>query len=145
MLDENVTVRKALDLPQTKQFTRIPVYREGIDDISGKVIKKDLYEAERSGHGDDPVSKYAVPIMRVSEKLPVQQLLDNFIKNKVHLCMVEDEFGQTVGIVTLEDAIETLLGREIVDESDTVEDMQKLAKGKYRERLREEKQKQNMD
>ena len=145
MLDENVTVREALELPQTKQFTRIPVFREGIDDITGKVIRKDLYEAERSGHGDDPVSKYAVPIMRVSEKLPVQQLLDHFIKNKVHLCMVEDEFGQTVGIVTLEDAIETLLGREIVDESDQVEDMQKFAKGKYRDRLREEKKKQNLD
>ena len=145
MLDENITVREALELPQTKQFTRIPTYREGIDDITGKVIRKDLYEAERAGHGDDPISKYAVPIMRVSEKLPVQQLLDHFIKNKAHLCMVEDEFGQTVGIVTLEDAIETLLGREIVDESDQVEDMQKLAKGKYRDRLREEKKKQNLE
>ena len=145
MLDENVSVREALGFPETKQFTRIPVFREGIDDITGKVIRKDLYEAERSGHGDDPISKYAVPIMRVSEKLPVQQLLDHFIKNKVHLCMVEDEFGQTVGIVTLEDAIETLLGREIVDESDQVEDMQKLAKGKYRDRLREENQKKNVD
>ena len=52
------------------------------------------------------------------------------IKNHVHLCLVEDEFGQTAGIVTLEDAIETLLGREIVDESDTVEDMQELARNK---------------
>ena len=145
MLDEGITVHDALELQQTKQFTRIPTFREGVDDITGKVITKDLYEAERSGHGDDPISKYAVPIMRVSEKLPVQQLLDHFIKNKVHLCMVEDEFGQTVGIVTLEDAIETLLGREIVDESDQVEDMQKLAKGKYRNRLREEKRKQNLD
>ena len=69
----------------------------------------------------------------------MQQLLDRFIKNQAHLVLVEDEFGQTSGIVTLEDAIETLLGREIVDESDTVADMQELARDKYRQRLRETK------
>lgn len=135
-LHENITVTEALDHPQTKQFTRMPVYRDGIDDITGKVIKRDLFEAERAGKGSATISDYAIPIIRVSEKLPVQQLLDMFIKHRAHLFLVEDEFGQTAGIVTLEDAIETLLGREIVDESDTVEDMQELARGKYRERLR---------
>ena len=56
----------------------------------------------------------------------------------LQLFLVEDQFGQTVGVVTLEDAIETLLGREIVDESDQVEDMQKLAKANYRDRLRKD-------
>jgi len=139
MLDEKMTVTEVLDHPQTKQFTRIPIYRDSIDDIRGKVIKRDLFEAERSGHGAESVSNYVKPINRVSEKLPVQKLLDMFIKNRVHLFLVEDEFGQTAGIVTLEDAIETLLGREIIDESDTVEDMQELARGKYRERLRTNK------
>jgi len=55
------------------------------------------------------------------------------------VCRVRDGIGETTGIVTLEDAIETLLGREIVDESDTVEDMQELARRKYRERLRDDK------
>jgi len=71
--------------------------------------------------------------------LPVQQLLDLFIKKREHLFLVEDQFGQTEGIVTLEDAIETMLGREIVDETDTVEDMQALAKTQYRDRLRQDK------
>ena len=61
------------------------------------------------------------------------------IKHHAHIFLVEDEFGQTSGVVTLEDAIETLLGREIVDESDKVEDMQALAKAKYRKRLRGER------
>ena len=70
----------------------------------------------------------------------MHRLLDEFIRRRAHLFLVEDEFGQTTGIVTLEDAIETMLGREIVDESDSVEDMQKLAREKYRERLRGIKQ-----
>ena len=142
MLDENTTVTEALDHPQSAQFTRIPIYGESSDQITGKVLKHDLFEAERAGHGSDPIKKYLKKIVRVSEKLPVQQLLDMFIKHHMHLFLVEDEFGQTAGVVTLEDAIETLLGREIVDESDVFEDMQELARGKYRERLRQDKQKQ---
>lgn len=139
MLDQDMTVTEALDHPLTKQFSRIPLYRDSTDDITGKVIKHDLFEAERTGHGASSISDYAIPIARVSEKLPVQQLLDMFIKSHAHLFLVEDEFGQTSGIVTLEDAIETLLGREILDESDTVKDMQELARGKYRDRLRSDK------
>ena len=143
MLDQNLAVTEALDQEKTRQFTRMPIYGENIDDITGKVIRRDLFEAERAGHGSEPIKNFAKEVIRVSEKLPVQQLLDLFIKNRAHLFLVEDEFGQTSGIVTLEDAIETLLGREIVDESDTVEDMQALARGKYRQRLLEEKHKQN--
>ena len=145
-MENNVSVREALDMPLTKKFSRIPIYHSGIDDITGKVLRNDLYEAERNGHGDEPIAQFAKPITRVSEKLPIQNLMDRFIKNRAHLCLVEDEFGQTAGIVTLEDAIETLLGREIVDESDIAEDMQALARGKYRDRLRNiEEQESSLD
>jgi CBS domain containing-hemolysin-like protein len=123
----------------------MPIYGEGFDDIKGKVIRADLFEAERAGQGSEPIKNLAKKIMRVSEKLPVQQLIDLFIRNRVHLVLVEDEFGQTAGIVTLEDAIETMLGREILDERDTVEDMQALARGKYRQRLRAQKQEQDLE
>ncbi len=139
MLPFNMTIKEALDNPQTRQFTRMPVYGENIDDIQGKVIRADLYEAERSGKGNERISSIMKPVFRVSEKMPVQSLLDAFIKQRAHLFLVEDEFGQAAGVVTLEDAIETLLGREIVDETDKVEDMQALARSKYRKRLRDEK------
>jgi CBS domain containing-hemolysin-like protein len=142
MFDESTSVTDALNAPRTREFTRMPIYQGNPENITGKVIKHDLFVAERSGHGSAPISDYAKKIHRVSEKLPVQQLLDLFIKHRAHLFLVEDEFGQTAGIVTLEDAIETLLGREIVDESDRVEDLQALAKGKYRERLRQDEQNQ---
>jgi CBS domain containing-hemolysin-like protein len=119
----------------------MPIYGQGRDDITGKVIRGDLFEAERNGQGGEPIKRFARDILRVSEKLPVQKLLDLFIKHHMHLCLVEDEFGQPAGIVTLEDAIETVLGREIMDERDTVADMQALARGRYRERLRAEKTK----
>lgn len=139
MLNRDMTVTEALDHPRTRQFSRMPVYGDNADDIIGKVIKRDLFQAERAGHGDARVGQYRQPIARVSEKLPVQQLLDQFIKHRAHLFLVEDEFGQNSGVVTLEDAIETLLGREIIDESDTVEDMQALARDRHRKQLRSQK------
>jgi len=139
MLDESITVAEALDHPKTRQFTRIPIFAKHMDDVTGKVIRVDLFEAERAGKGDQPIKSIALELMRVSEKLPVQNLLDTLIKNRMHIVLVEDEFGQTAGVVTLEDAIETLLGREILDESDTVADMQEMARDKYRARLRDAK------
>ncbi|MGV6816048.1 MAG: CNNM domain-containing protein [Thiotrichales bacterium] len=140
MLQKDQTVSEALDQSQTNQFSRMPVYGQTKDEILGKVLRRDLYQAERAGQGNEPVENYIIPIGRVSEKLPVQHLLDMFIRQHDHMVLVEDEFGQTAGIVTLEDAIETLLGREIIDETDAVADMQALARDKYRERLRTDKE-----
>jgi CBS domain containing-hemolysin-like protein len=135
-LPQTTTVAAALEQHKTEEFTRIPIYRDSLDHIVGMVINRDLYKADRAGEGEQPLTRYATPLHRVSEKLPVQKLLDVFVTRGEHLFLVEDEFGQTAGIVSLEDAIETLLGREIVDESDTVTDLQQLAKQRYRQRLR---------
>jgi len=139
-LDENTTVSNALEDLKTRQYSRLPVFKENHDEITGLVTNRELFIAEREGKGDNLISDYSKPVNRVSENLPVQQLLDLFIKKREHLFLVEDQFGQTAGIVTLEDAIETMLGREIVDETDTVEDLQQFAKGQYRDRLRQDKQ-----
>ena len=138
-LPENTTVKDALQADKTQNFTRIPVYQENIDNISGIIIKNSLYEYERQGKGDNLLSELKVPIHRISENFPVLQLLDLFIKRHEQLFLVEDHFGQTAGVVTLEDAMETLLGREIVDESDKVADLQQFAKESYRDRLRNKK------
>ncbi|MEE4245329.1 MAG: hemolysin family protein [Kangiellaceae bacterium] len=137
MVNQDMSIKQALDDPTSQQFSRMPVFDSNQDDVVGKVIKQDLYAAERRGRGDELIKEHMQPIDRVSKKLPVQHLLDQFIKQRAHLFLVEDEFGQTAGIVTLEDALETLLGREILDESDQVADMQQYAKDKYRERLRD--------
>lgn len=139
MLQQEETISEALNHDKTQQFSRIPVYGENKDRIVGKVLRRDLYSAERDGRGDQPIKSIMRSIISVSEKLPVQPLLEKFIRTQAHLFLVEDEFGQTAGIVTLEDAIETLLGREIVDETDDVPDMQALARDQYRERLRSDK------
>jgi CBS domain containing-hemolysin-like protein len=132
------TVSNALDNEKTRQFSRIPVYNESGTN-QHMVLNRDLYEAERQGQGDVPIKQFAKAIHRVSEDLPVQQLLQRFLKKNAHIFIVEDSFGQDEGVVSLEDAIETLLGSEIVDESDTVEDLQASLKEEYRNRIREDK------
>ncbi|MFK7794141.1 MAG: CNNM domain-containing protein [Gammaproteobacteria bacterium] len=143
-LDASMTVNQALSYEETRQFTRIPIYQDNRDNIIGLVINRDLLFEERGGKSDLPLSDFSKVITRVSENLPVQQLLDMFIKKREHMFLVEDQYGQTIGLVTLEDAIETVLGREIIDEADIIEDMQKFAKGKYRKRLRNEKSNQKL-
>jgi len=135
MLDETTSVSDALELDASRQFTRVPVYRNSTDNVTGMVIRVELFEADRSGGGGQSIATLAQPVVRVPEELPVYRLIDRFIRERAHLFLVEDEFGQTAGIVTLEDAIETLLGREIIDESDAVADMQELARAKNQERL----------
>ncbi len=142
-LSKEVTITQAIVNTKTANFTRIPIFDGTVDNICGVVIKAQLYEAQRQEKGSETLETIATPIGRVSESFPVLNLLDLFIKRHEHIFIVEDHFGQTAGVVSLEDAIETFLGREIVDESDQVEDLQKLAKSKYRQRLKAKQIKTN--
>ncbi|MDB4408378.1 CNNM domain-containing protein [bacterium] len=139
MLSKKTTVSEALSDENNRRFSRLPVYGDSVDDITTLVMLKDLYEALRQGEGGTAVEQLAKSLDVVSEKLPVHRLLDMFIKGRAHMYLVQDNFGQTSGIVTLEDAIETLLGREILDESDSVADMQALARDRFRARLRDKR------
>ncbi|NND67627.1 MAG: HlyC/CorC family transporter [Halioglobus sp.] len=137
-LDQSLTVAEALTQLEDSVFTRLPVFENDLDSVVGMVLRPRILAADRAGHSEDGLADYVTPLHRVSEELPVMRLLDMFLRRREHMFLVEDEYGQTAGVVTLEDAMETLLGREIMDESDTVEDMQELARSRYRGRLREE-------
>lgn len=117
--------------PAIFKFSRIPVYDESIENITGIVMTKKIFKQALK---DDTVSLHTVKkdIFKISENLPVSKALDLFIKKKEHMFLVVDGYDQTEGIVTLEDCVETILGVEIVDESDSDVDMREVAKQKMR-------------
>ncbi len=109
-------------------YSRIPVFHDNKDNIIGMVFARSILKAISMDHKvSEPLETLMRPVHSVPEHMPVYFLLDQFIHRKEHLFLVHDTYRQFSGIVTLEDAIETLLGREIIDEADKVVDMQKYA------------------
>mgnify|MGYP003533075097 CR=1 FL=1 len=124
--------------------SRIPIFGETLDDVVGVVFNQRILEESIEDHDTVTLESISHEVHMVSENLPVPNLIDQFVKRKTHLFIVFDSYGQTAGVVTLEDAIETLLGVEIVDEMDEVEDMQIFAKDRskqFQDRIRVEKKK----
>jgi putative hemolysin len=105
----------------TVPYSRVPVYGESIDDITGVLYVRDAYQALISGQRDVPLSQLAREPLVVPGSLPVSRLLRDFQTRRIHLAVVVDEYGGTDGLVTLEDVLEELVG-EIVDETDVDED-----------------------
>jgi CBS domain containing-hemolysin-like protein len=132
-LNENVTVEEAIENDKMYIHSRIPIYNESIDDIVGIVFNQTILEESVEERDNTILRDITVPVHKISENVPVSLLIDLFVKRKTHLFIVQDNYGQTSGVVTLEDAIETLLGVEIVDEMDEVEDMQAFAKDKNKQ------------
>jgi len=128
------TVGDIVDEHSPISFSRIPVYGENRDDVRGVVYRLELMEAYYRGQKDDELNTLVRPLHAVPESKSIADLLDEFINRREHMFLVVDEYGGTAGIVTLEDAIETLLGVEIMDELDSVEDMQKFALETWRRR-----------
>jgi len=118
------------------KFSRIPVYHDSIEDVTGIVLTKKIF---RQALKDDSVNINSIQkdIFSINENIPVSKALDLFISKKEHMFLVTDSYDQTEGILTLEDCVETVLGIEIVDESDTIDDMRQLAKLKMKQKRRE--------
>jgi CBS domain containing-hemolysin-like protein len=126
-LQKDATVGDVIKKYSIKIFSRIPVYDKNIDDIIGKVLRFKIIISSSEDQEETKIEELTTPIHTVKETLSIADALDEFIKRREHLFMVTNDLGDIAGIVTLEDAIETLLGVEIVDEFDSVDDMRKFA------------------
>ena len=133
-LSKDQTVGEVVEQHSPIVFSRIPVYENELDQIIGLVNRYTLVNKQAEDQFHIKMSDLMKPIHTVSEKESISDVLDKFVKRRQQIFMVSDEFGTTTGLITLEDAIETLLGVEIVDEHDHVVDMRKLAAAKMREK-----------
>ena len=136
--EHDETVRKIMKDHEDINFSRIPIFKENIDDILGIVYKDTLLETMADDCFEKTMAEIIEPVEWVFEEQTVESVLNKFTKTRSHMFIVKDEFGGTAGIVTLEDCIETLLGVEIMDESDEVADMRELAKDQLRQKRRVE-------
>jgi CBS domain containing-hemolysin-like protein len=135
-LQKNITVGEAVKKSDIFIRSRIPIYDQSIDEVIGVAHSKKIMEEQILGHSDRKIEEITLPVYRISENIPVLKTLNLFIRRKEHLFLVVDSYGQTAGIVTLEDAIEQLLDVDIMDEYDQVEDMQEFAKLKMKNGLK---------
>ena len=129
------TVQAAMDKNPIMVHGRLPVFDGEIDQPVGLVLRSDIYRKAAADEHQSKMSSLMRDIVRVGEKTNLDDLLDIFLSRKEQLALVQDEFGATLGLVTMEDVIETILGVEIVDEKDiegieegvTGEDLRKFA------------------
>lgn len=127
-LQKDMSVDEALANPARSHFSRLPIYATDLDSVTGFVLREDLLVAKTRGEGDRPLTDFQREIVAVTAGTPLSRLMENLLEERQHLVLVVGEYGETKGLVTLEDVVETLLGIEIIDEGDKVEDMQKLAR-----------------
>lgn len=136
MASENMSISDFFKENQNLRFSRIPVYKDKTDNITGLVLKDEVFKEMANQNGEKKLADIKRPILFTNRNLPIPQLFNELIANKNHLSVVVDEYGSVSGLVTMEDVIETLLGLEIVDESDTDANMQDLARKNWEHRAK---------
>lgn len=130
---------KASDFIQNREYleySRIPVFYKNIDDTEAYVLKSDVLEKVARGEGKQPLSAIERKLKMVPESMNLRQLFEEMISENEHASLVVNEYGSMEGVVTLEDIIETLIGREILDETDTNADMQEVAREKWQRKMK---------
>ncbi len=135
-LPEDMKIGGALEFISKTPFSRIPVYNSNIDDITGFVLKDDVLIRSTQERDDDALRSLKREILIVPESLSLTALFERTLQERHHIAIAVNEHGGTEGLVTLEDLIETIMGMEIVDETDNVENMRILARKKWTERAR---------
>lgn len=132
-LEESATIKEVIEQEDLFQFSRIPVYKDSIDNITGIVLTKNIF-FQVTRDNSLTLKEIKKESYSINENIPVSKALNLFIKRKEHMFIVVDSYDQTEGIITLEDCVETILGVEIMDESDSVEDMRAYAKQRMKMR-----------
>lgn len=134
--DEETTVAAALARRPNLAVSRIPIFRQSIDNVTGFVLKTDVLLAQAKDQPQTQLKELRREIKTVAATTELGRLFELLLDERAHVALVVDEYGGTDGLVTLEDVIETLLGTEIVDEADTEADMQRLARRRWEERAK---------
>ena len=131
---ENMTLKDFYQNEAFSHFSRIPVYNESPEFITGYILRNDALEHLADDHFNKTLGSIKRQIPLFNEDLSVNDIWDSLLKNKEQIAGIIDEYGSFQGILTLEDIIETILGLEIIDENDAVSDMQQYARERWKQR-----------
>jgi CBS domain containing-hemolysin-like protein len=131
MMNQSSTIDDYLREKESTVHSRVPIFEDEKDNVTGVVLKDDLLAAKGDGKGAALLLEYKRDVVSISDATPLPKFMKLAAKDKQHIHIVSDEFGHMLGIVTMEDLIETLLGTEIIDESDVVVDLQKHARDEW--------------
>ena len=134
--DENLTLEKFFNNKDFLRYSRIPIYTESIDDITGFVLKSDILLHLANDEKNIKLKSLRRPITTCYQYTSILRFYDMMITKKEHIALVIDEYGGVEGIVTMEDVIETILGFEITDESDVQTDMRQFAKERWAKKMK---------
>ncbi|MBA7614187.1 hypothetical protein ES703_21450 [subsurface metagenome] len=127
-LSEHLSLQEAIKIPKKWEHSRFPVYDQDTEDVVGIVLTKELSMALAEGEVDMRLTELMRPVHFVVETARLNRVLMEFLDLRQHLFVVLDEYGGLAGLITLEDILEEILGREIIDESDEVVDKRELAR-----------------
>ena len=133
---EQMSIQEFFDQNPKLRFSRIPIHGENPEIIAGYVLKDNVLEEIINKKGDMALSEIKRELIVVNRDTRIPQIFETLMTKREHIALVVDEYGTVTGLVTMEDVIETLLGIEIVDESDHVEDLQAVARKKWEERAK---------
>lgn len=133
-LNENLRVEEFFWKYESVRFSRIPIFRDDPEHLDGFVLRSDLLLAQARGNTDKPLATYRRDMPAITETSNLQQAFDVFLRDRLQVMLVVNEYGETEGIVTLEDIFETIIGLEIVDEGDSTTDMQAYARRLWKKR-----------
>lgn len=135
-LNEEMTVEEAMaNEARLSSHSRVPVYKDEPNNVTGMILRKDVLLAAAEQKLATPLTQLMSPAHFVAETSPLNRVLIEFFDRRQHLFVVVDEYGAVTGVISMEDIIEEIVGREILDESDRTTNMRELARKMNREIL----------